>query len=344
MTGRSIPRPSAGTGPASSPPPTTRLRGSGTRRPGAKSGAPMRHDGPVRSAAFDRDGTRVVTASLDNYARRLGRGDGARNRRAHAACRAGLFGGLRVETGRASSPPPATTHGAGVGRGDGARKSASPCGMTGKRSGRAAFSGDGTRVVTASEGQTARVWDAATGPRRSAALKGHDGPVWSAAFSGDWDAGHHRLLRRDGAGLGRGDGAPNRRAHARGMSGGSLPRLSIETGRASSPPRATRRRGSGTRRRGAKSAHPMRHDETVWSAAFSGDGTRVVAASEDKTARVWDCGDGAREIGAPGRDGGLRFRGLQRRPDARGVRRLRRPDGADLGRGDGARNRRANAP
>src|SRR5207253_10529898 len=30
------------------------------------------------------------------------------------------------------------------------------------------------------------------------------------------------------------------------------------------------------------------HGETVLSAAFSADGTRVVTASRDKTARVWD--------------------------------------------------------
>ncbi len=52
------------------------------------------------------------------------------------------------------------------------------------RSHSAAFSGDGTRVVTASFDKTARVWDAATG-RELAALKGHEGPVSSAAFSGD---------------------------------------------------------------------------------------------------------------------------------------------------------------
>jgi WD40 repeat protein len=32
----------------------------------------------------------------------------------------------------------------------------------------------------------------------------------------------------------------------------------------------------------------MRHDDAVNSAAFSGDGTRIVTASDDETARVWD--------------------------------------------------------
>ena len=62
---------------------------------------------------------------------------------------------------------------------------------------RAAFSPDGTRVVTASEDNTARLWDAAAG-KEIAVLRGHalspasfehdlqnDNTVWSAAFSPD---------------------------------------------------------------------------------------------------------------------------------------------------------------
>jgi WD40 repeat protein len=46
----------------------------------------------------------------------------------------------------------------------------------------AAFSGDGTRVVTASWDGTARIWDAESG-KEIALLKGHTGVVSSAAFS-----------------------------------------------------------------------------------------------------------------------------------------------------------------
>ena len=38
-------------------------------------------------------------------------------------------------------------------------------------------------------------------------------------------------------------------------------------------------------------AGPMRHDREVRSAQFSADGPRVVTASGDKTARVWDAPD-----------------------------------------------------
>jgi WD40 repeat protein len=33
---------------------------------------------------------------------------------------------------------------------------------------------------------------------------------------------------------------------------------------------------------------PLQHQGTVWSAAFNPDGTRVVTASMDHTARVWN--------------------------------------------------------
>ena len=48
----------------------------------------------------------------------------------------------------------------------------------------AAFSPDGTRIVTASYDGTARVWDAATA-KEIAVLRGHEGDVTSAAFSPD---------------------------------------------------------------------------------------------------------------------------------------------------------------
>ena len=48
----------------------------------------------------------------------------------------------------------------------------------------AAFSPDGTRIVTASNDKTARLWDAKTGAAL-ATLSGHTDTVWSAAFSPD---------------------------------------------------------------------------------------------------------------------------------------------------------------
>jgi WD40 repeat protein len=48
----------------------------------------------------------------------------------------------------------------------------------------AAFSPDGSRIVTASWDNTARIWDAATA-KEIAVLRGHDSLVHSAAFSPD---------------------------------------------------------------------------------------------------------------------------------------------------------------
>ena len=48
----------------------------------------------------------------------------------------------------------------------------------------ASFSPDGSRIVTASEDKTAKVWDAKTGAELLT-LKGHTGGVYSASFSPD---------------------------------------------------------------------------------------------------------------------------------------------------------------
>jgi WD40 repeat protein len=39
-------------------------------------------------------------------------------------------------------------------------------------------------------------------------------------------------------------------------------------------------------------SEPMKHDGVVYSAQFSPNGQRVVTASHDKTARVWDAATG----------------------------------------------------
>ncbi len=48
----------------------------------------------------------------------------------------------------------------------------------------AAFSPDGTRIVTASKDNTARIWDVFTGATVMT-LRGHEGAVRSVAFSPD---------------------------------------------------------------------------------------------------------------------------------------------------------------
>jgi WD40 repeat protein/predicted Ser/Thr protein kinase len=153
----------------------------------------------------------------------------------------------------------------------------------------AQFSRDGRYLITASDDQTARVWDVRTGKAAGSPLR-HDGAVAWAAFSPDgrkavtagrdatarvWDAltGRSPLppLRHEGAVLCASFSDDGRRVLTAGEDGTA--RLwDAATGEALAP--------------------PLRHGGVVRCAAFGPDGRRVVTASADRTARVWDASDG----------------------------------------------------
>jgi WD40 repeat protein len=124
----------------------------------------------------------------------------------------------------------------------------------------AAFSSDGTRVVTASYDKTARIWDAVTG-KQLLSLNGHTDWVMSAAFSSDGT----RVVTASQDGT------------ARIWDAASGKQLTVLSG----------------------------HSGGVVSAAFSFDGARIVTASYDKTARIWDAATGNQLATLSGHTGGV---------------------------------------
>jgi WD40 repeat protein len=205
----------------------------------------------------------------------------------------------------------------------------------------AAYSPDGTRIVTASRDKTARIWDARTGVQLTV-LAGHAGEVESAAYSPDgtrivtssfdktariWDAhtgaqlavlsGHDREL--DSAAYSP-DGAhivtASRDKTARIWDAHTGAQLAVLSGHdreldsaAYSPDGAhivTASRDKTARiwdaHRGTQIAVLSGHDAVIGSAAFSPDGAHIVTASNDKTARIWDAHTGVQLAVLAGHD------------------------------------------
>ena len=192
----------------------------------------------------------------------------------------------------------------------------------------AAYSPDGTRIVTASVDKTARVWDAQTGAVL-AVLNGHGDAVESAAFSPDGT----RIVTAS---------ADNSARIWDAHSGAQRVVLAGHTGSVQSAAYSP----DGSRIVTASADHSTRiwdagtgkllrtlggHSDTVYSAAYSPDGNRIVTASADRSARVWDARSGAQiSLYSPDMAAGSAARGLLTRRRARGDR-LVRPYRAPLG-------------
>ncbi len=166
----------------------------------------------------------------------------------------------------------------------------------------AAFSRDGSRIVTASDDNTARVWDAATGTA-IAVLSGHENQVISAAFSPDasrivtaswdytarvWDAATGNAI----AVLTHHDGGVTSAAFN--PDGSQIVTASLDT--------TARVWDAAT---GKAIAVLPGHGGGVISAAFNPDGSRIVTASHDNTARVWDAATGKAIAVLRGHGGGV---------------------------------------
>lgn len=148
----------------------------------------LEHRAPIRYAAFDSDGRRLVTTAALDPADGIQVWDVATGRPA-----APRFNAASTVIHACFSPDGRRLATAALGGGSsGAGQvwevaTATPVRPALKHDGsvnHVAFSPDGRRVVTASSDGTARVWDAVTGKPLTQALR-HKGQVWYAEFSGD---------------------------------------------------------------------------------------------------------------------------------------------------------------
>ena len=201
----------------------------------------------------------------------------------------------------------------------------------------AAYSPDGTRIVTASCDKTARIWDAATGAQLDRAVRAYR---------------CRRLRRPTRPTAGASSPRPTTRPRASGMPPRapsspcclvipmpSSPPPTRPTASASSRRRATRPRASGMQPRAPSSPCSRDIAIEVRSAAYSPDGRRIVTASCDKTARIWDAATGTQFAVLSGHSVPS-FRCLLTRRQAH-RHRVVRQDRAHLGCGHGHRARRA---
>ncbi|KIJ94466.1 hypothetical protein K443DRAFT_12099 [Laccaria amethystina LaAM-08-1] len=141
-----------------------------------------------------------------------------------------------------------------------------------------AFSPNGTRIVSGSGDTTVRIWDAETSSPVGEPLRGHDDWVSSVAFS------------------------PNGRRIVSGWGNGTVRIWDVETG----SPVGVPLRGheyQTVRIWDAETGSPVGeslrgHVGSVWSVAFSPEGTRIVSGSADRTVRIWDAETGS-PVGQP---------------------------------------------
>lgn len=161
------------------------------------------------------------------------------------------------------------------------------------------FSPDGSRLVTASGDQTAKVWDAMTGDRLS--LLNHEDAIYSASFSPDgaqvatsgqagvlriWDAETGDLMKEigdSGEALAGNKFSPDGTLVAAGTIGGAAMVWDVRTG--------------------DEFLTLEGHDLAVNSVSFSPDGQRLATASQDGTGKVWDLRTGDELLTLEGQNG-----------------------------------------
>ncbi len=157
-----------------------------------------------------------------------------------------------------------------------------------------AFSPDGQRLASASDDQTVKVWDLATG-REALALKGHKGVVSSVAFSPD---GQRLASASDDQTVRVWDLATGQQALA--LQGHTDFVRSVAFSpdgqrlASASEDKTVRVWDLAT---GQQALALQGHTAPVLSMAFSPDGQRLASASSDQTVKVWDAARGRQALG-----------------------------------------------
>jgi WD40 repeat protein len=153
----------------------------------------------------------------------------------------------------------------------------------------AAFSPDGTRIVSASMDKTARIWDATTG-KQLQVLTGHQAGLWTVVFSPDGTkvltASEDKTARIWDAVTGKQIAVLNGHTDKVSSAAFSPDGKRVVT---SSFDKTARIWDATTFQ---QLTVLIGHTDTVQTAFFSPDGTRIVTASDDTTARIWDAATG----------------------------------------------------
>ena len=151
----------------------------------------------------------------------------------------------------------------------------------------ASFSADGSRILTASDDKTARIWDAKTG--EPGEQLSHEGRVYAASFSADGarilTASTDKTVRIWDAKT----GEPGEQlSHEGWVYAASLSEHGARVVTVSDDNKA-RIWDVNTRK---QVGEELSHKGWVYAARFSADGARIVTLSTDKTARIWDANTG----------------------------------------------------
>jgi eukaryotic-like serine/threonine-protein kinase len=287
------------------------------------------HDGPLKSACFSPDGSRIVTGGWDKTAKVWDARTGTPilSLKGHTDAVEASYSpdGSRIVT--ASWDKTAKVWDAAMG--------AQVLALIGhgKALTAASFSPDGSRIVTASYDQTARVWDAKSGALIFS-LKGHTLLLHSASFSPDgsrvltasddgtariWDASTGSQIRNLGPHPGGAlsasfgpDGSRvitnDRRGPVRIWDANTGAEILAFKGEVGAESVSFSRDGSRVlivcsntakvldAATGVESLVLRGHASSVQKASFSADGSRIVTASDDGTAKVWDASTSAESL------------------------------------------------